>query len=648
MGKWSVGFIWSLRGSVIPKAMVWALPGAAVSFALHGYIREIGVITDNLHTTQMWQGYNFLIAFMLTFRTTQAYARWWEGGTLLQQARGEWFNAYSSLIAFCTREGHRKEEVIGFQRLLATLVSMLHCASLQQISQMDRTRYDVLELYDLADDSVKFLQGSVDKVEVLVLWIQKLIVINMDSGVLPIAPPVISRVFQELSRGVVNVNNVRKISEFLFPFPYAQMMTVMLLLHVGISPVLNGVLLEKRYWSGFASFISIFAFWSLNYVAAEIECPFGDDANDLPMHAMQRYMNRTLAQLLDDRAQTLPECSEQMMPAMHRGSLFRETLSQPREYRRAFKSIRSSMALRGHFSWRVKRWWLRLGRRKGQHGIDHMMNSARPSVVSAAQSMTGSKEVTPRSGEPATPQRSSPLNQDPSGSQSPGRRAHFEPRPRFTAQAVNSNGSTELDLELGTQVSGSAAGSHVERFKSGSELSGQRPQDPEHVEGCPLSLQPVLMTGSTIALVPQRSSDSSIYTVEARHSSPVSADGSNLGSTPSDTVPHTHTGPSIRDRSRVTGSNPLSRVVSSTSQGSRGKTGEPRDPGGTGSAGSARGSTPPAPDWQTPREGTNSRATTPTFEPVVAKRDGGTANGGSVNPTTPRSPTRQSREPMAF
>ena len=34
------------------------------------------------------------------FRSRIAYNRWWEGGTLLQQTRGEWFNGYSSLIAW--------------------------------------------------------------------------------------------------------------------------------------------------------------------------------------------------------------------------------------------------------------------------------------------------------------------------------------------------------------------------------------------------------------------------------------------------------------------------------------------------------------------------------------------------------------------
>ena len=37
-------------------------------------------------------------AILRNFRSRIAYNRWWEGGTLLQQTRGEWFNGFSSLI----------------------------------------------------------------------------------------------------------------------------------------------------------------------------------------------------------------------------------------------------------------------------------------------------------------------------------------------------------------------------------------------------------------------------------------------------------------------------------------------------------------------------------------------------------------------
>lgn len=314
MGQWSVMFIFTFRGSVIPRALAWALPNAVcaigVQLLLGTYTDSLGdKFADNIRESQIWQGYNFLIAFLLTFRTGQAYSRWWEGGTLLQQARGEWFNAYSSLIAFSSSKDALRPQVKNFQQLLSKLMSLVYCTALEQISQMDESNYELLDLGGVEKEKLEFLKDSSDKVEVVVLWIQRLVVENMSIGVVDIPPPILSRVFQELSRGVVNINNVRKITEFLFPFPYAQLITVMLLLHWVITPVMSGILLTKWYWAALVSFISVFAFWSLNYIASEIECPFGDDDNDLPMHEMVTYMNRTLVLLLEEGAQIPPKMS---------------------------------------------------------------------------------------------------------------------------------------------------------------------------------------------------------------------------------------------------------------------------------------------------------------------------------------------------
>jgi len=324
-GKWGVAFIFSLSGSVVPKALAWAIPSATMATIIHFCIHLneqagsiIGdAIGDNLNTSQVWTGYNFLIAFLLTFRTGIAYNRWWEGGTLLRQARGEWFNAYSSLIAFSSTTTEKKEEVKQFQSLLATLMSNLFCASLNTISQMEEP-FEVLNLAPISAEGLKFVSESTDKVELFTVWIQKLIVESMNSGLLPIPPPVISRVFQELSRGMVNLNEVRKISEYLFPFPYAQLITAMLLLHTVMTPIVTGVLLEKWYWAFTITVLSVFAFWSLNYVAVEIECPFGDDTNDLPLMRMQRVLNRTLLLLLSDEAQKVPRGDEKHFETLRR------------------------------------------------------------------------------------------------------------------------------------------------------------------------------------------------------------------------------------------------------------------------------------------------------------------------------------------
>merc|ERR1719424_1455202 len=55
-------------------------------------------------------------------------------------------------------------------------------------------------------------------------------------------------------------------------------------------------------WAGILSFLIIMAYWSINYIALELEMPFGDDYNDLPCQDLQKDMNVTLIELMDPRA----------------------------------------------------------------------------------------------------------------------------------------------------------------------------------------------------------------------------------------------------------------------------------------------------------------------------------------------------------
>lgn len=314
-GRWGLSFVFSFEGSVFPKAFVLALPHVGLAVGLWYFFQELEdsnpELVANLRdvtVSQVWVGYNWVLAFLVGFRAQRAYARWWEGGTLLQQARGEWFNAYSSLIAFSSNKPELKQDVDCFQELLGRLMSMLFAAALQTVSrEPDMANFEIIDVAGIEVHSLFYLLQKHDKCEVILQWVQRLIVQNMESGVVPIPPPVISRVFQELSRGIVNVHNVRKITEFQFPFPFAQFISVMLVLHWFMNPVVIAILVGSPAWAALVSFVPCFAFWGINYISAEIEQPFGDGANDMPMRRMQLSMNTSIVTLLERRSQEPPQ-----------------------------------------------------------------------------------------------------------------------------------------------------------------------------------------------------------------------------------------------------------------------------------------------------------------------------------------------------
>jgi len=219
---------------------------------------------------------------------------------------GEWFDATSSLMAFCKKSQADKRDVLIFQHTLVRLVSLLNATVLMELaagSGLDKpeTRAFELELIDaegIDRESLMTINQTHDKVELIFQWIQQLIVESQCHQIFSVAPPVLSRSFQELATGMVRFHEAVKIAKIPFPFPYMQIMEVLLLFHWLITPFLTCMWVRSTFWAGVVTFMQIFFFWSLNAIACELENPFGEDVNDLPIQEMQLTMNRRLLLLL--------------------------------------------------------------------------------------------------------------------------------------------------------------------------------------------------------------------------------------------------------------------------------------------------------------------------------------------------------------
>jgi len=307
---WGFSPLCKLGGSVFPKAFTVALPSAALAVVVNLYLHP----DDDPFQSQeqesgiwkIWSGYTTVLGFLIVFRNNQAYTRFWEGATLINQVRGEWFNAVSCLIAFSTSDESRANEVQEFQHTLVRLASILYCFALQQICDLRDDALEIIKIDTMDKQSVEMLTKANDKCELVIQWMQRLIVKRAEAKTLDIPPPILSRAFQELSRGIVKLNDVRKISEIPVPFPYAQMLLTMLLVHWCISPLMAAVTLSDPVWAGALTFVSVSSYWSLYFIALEIDQPFGEDKNDLPVREMQKDFNRSLLNLLEGAAQTVP------------------------------------------------------------------------------------------------------------------------------------------------------------------------------------------------------------------------------------------------------------------------------------------------------------------------------------------------------
>merc|ERR1712032_808513 len=141
--------------------------------------------------------------------------------------------------------------------------------------------------------------------------IQTLITQALEDSILVIPPPILSRVYQTISRGFVNLLNAKKITDTRFPFPYAQLLAMFLLMHVILTPITVSNLVEHKMWSALFTFIPVFGMFALHHIAVELENPFGGDPNDLPLAHFQTEMNRCLLMLLVEGADHCPSVSKQ-------------------------------------------------------------------------------------------------------------------------------------------------------------------------------------------------------------------------------------------------------------------------------------------------------------------------------------------------
>merc|ERR1740121_2277687 len=84
------------------------------------------------------------------------------------------------------------------------------------------------------------------------------------------------------------------------------MIVLMLWMHWAMIVFVCGFAISSPVLGGSVAFILILGLWSIHYISVELEMPFGDDANDLPILEMQRELNRSLMDLMRAEAQRPP------------------------------------------------------------------------------------------------------------------------------------------------------------------------------------------------------------------------------------------------------------------------------------------------------------------------------------------------------
>jgi Bestrophin, RFP-TM, chloride channel len=153
----------------------------------------------------------------------------------------------------------------------------------------------------VSDAEIEMLQaarGPLAKVALCTMWLQEFISREYLAGSTGnVAAPILSRLYQFVSDGMLGYNHARKVAYIPFPFPHAQITSLFVLIVVGFMPVLMLAYLTNVTFGFFLNFLTVMCFSGLHEVARELESPFQNVPNDHPLNNMQAQYNESLMQM---------------------------------------------------------------------------------------------------------------------------------------------------------------------------------------------------------------------------------------------------------------------------------------------------------------------------------------------------------------
>ena len=150
----------------------------------------------------------------------------------------------------------------------------------------------------VSDEEIKALQaarGPQAKVTLISLWLQELITREHLAGLTgAVAPPIIARIYQLISDGMAGYNQARKVAYIPFPFPHAQLTTLFVLVIIGFIPLLMLTYVDDAYFGFVWNWLTVMCFTGLHEVARELENPFQNVPNEIPLNNFQAQFNEGL------------------------------------------------------------------------------------------------------------------------------------------------------------------------------------------------------------------------------------------------------------------------------------------------------------------------------------------------------------------
>lgn len=165
-----------------------------------------------------------------------------------------------------------------------------------------RTLYNatrpMLVIGGVSNNEIAFLQrakGPSAKTTLAWSWLSEFITREHLAGSTgKVGPPIISRLIQFLSDGMIFYNHARKIMYIPFPFPHAQLSVFFILTIVVFVPFLLDQFTNETWLGALLTGFTVTCLSGLHEVGRELENPFRNIPNEIPLCTLQAFFNEAL------------------------------------------------------------------------------------------------------------------------------------------------------------------------------------------------------------------------------------------------------------------------------------------------------------------------------------------------------------------
>ncbi|MDA2165157.1 bestrophin family ion channel [Bacillus cereus] len=290
--------IFTLKGTIIrdifPQILVYTCISTVVA-VIHYYYAEI-------HINQTpWVIVGGALGLLLVFRTNTAFDRYWEGRKLFGTIGASTRNLAVSLLCYWESEGEKNDqEKLKFLHLLIAFPKIAK-GHLRDEKDLD----EIQELLDICSEKEQAILTESIHLPISIVFLLKTILSKgLKKG--QIHSNAIINMEADLNKLLTAVGGCDRIKTTPIPFAYFAHIKILLLIFCGTLPI--GLVDSLGWFTVLATTFISFAFIGIEAIGIEIEDPFGQDPNDLPLegicigietHLLNLYNQNGLFEVID-------------------------------------------------------------------------------------------------------------------------------------------------------------------------------------------------------------------------------------------------------------------------------------------------------------------------------------------------------------